>query len=416
MANRLQEQAPGLAHWPQSPEEVAAVREQLERLLRDPLFSQSRRYPSLLRRIVEDSLTGNVDNLKERVLGIELFHRTPDYDTNADAIVRVTAAEIRKRIAQYYHEESHRTEPRIDLPVGGYVAEFSPPRTWIEIGTGSAVTEVAGEHSRQEKLSEPGNGHRHSSHLGLKVLAGSFVTLMILAIAFWAWYESRNEVDEFWRPFIRNGALPLLCVGQLPVNTVPQGTPDSLARALLSQRPVSISDAVVVSDYATYFGTKEIRPRIQVSTTTTYADLRQHPVLLVGGLDNNWTMRFLEGLRYRMHADPNSSVLKIYDSTNPSGQAWEMDFAKTPEHIADDYAIVSRFNAPATESTLIIAAGLGENGTAAAADFLLHSQYLKEIDPGATPQWKTKNMELVIKTQIIDGNAGPPVIVARYFW
>jgi len=112
--------------YPEKPEEVTAVHEQLEKLLADPLFSLSRRYPIMLRRIVEDTLSGRTQNLKERVLGMELFDRAADYDTNSDAIVRVTAAEIRKRIAQYYHNEKHASEIRIELPVGSYVAEFKP--------------------------------------------------------------------------------------------------------------------------------------------------------------------------------------------------------------------------------------------------------------------------------------------------
>ncbi|MGO9339752.1 MAG: hypothetical protein ACLPY1_19815 [Terracidiphilus sp.] len=392
------------------------MRVQMHRMLDDPLFSQSRRYPRLFRRIVEDSLAGNFDTLKERVLGIELFERSTDYDTNADAIVRVTAAELRKRIAQYYHDRAHESELRIDIPVGGYVAEFSPHPIEQEQRADVAGKDVAVENPEQQEVSETGNIVRRKSRRGALLLTAGIALVLILGIALRFWYGSRDEVDEFWRPFTDNGARPLLCVGQLPVTIMPQGPQDSLARAMLGQKPVSISDAVVVSEYATYLGTKKIRPSIQVSTATNYTDLRQHPVLFIGGLDNNWTLRFLSGQRYRMHSEPNSSILQIYDSISPSGPTWKMDFAQTSEHVAEDYAIVSRFHDPTTESTVVIAAGLGENGTAAAADFLLHSQYLKEIDQQSPAPWKNKNMELVIKTQIIDGNAGPPVIVARYFW
>jgi len=402
--------------WPQTPEDVEAVRAQMQRMLHDPLFSQSRRYPRLFRRIVEESLAGNFDSLKERVLGIELFERPLEYDTNADAIVRVTAAELRKRIAQYYHEKEHQTELHIDVPVGGYVAEFSPPPILAEPEADVAVEVVVAESHEPQDLPETARTDRRISRRWSLLVVAGIVFVAITAIALRSWYGSRDEVDEFWRPFIGNGVRPLLCVGQLPVAIMPQGPQDSLARLLLGQKPVSISDAVVVSEYATYLGTKETRPRIQVSTATNYADLRQHPVLLIGGLDNNWTLRFLKGLRYQMHSEPNSSILQVYDSSNPNGPTWKMDFAQTSEHVAEDYGIVARFYAPTTESTVVIAAGLGENGTAAAADFLLHSQYLKEIDPQSPAQWKNKNMELVIKTQIIDGNAGPPVIVARYFW
>jgi hypothetical protein len=296
------------------------------------------------------------------------------------------------------------------------VAEFSLSQITTEPEVHLADELVAAESPGSPNLLGTERTHKSNWRRGSLLLAAGCAFVVILAIALWSVFGRQSEVDEFWRSFNSNGVQPLICVGQLPVVTVPQGPMDSLARSLLGQRPVSISDAVVVSEYATYFGTKGIRPRIQVSTATTYADLRQHPVLLIGGLDNNWTLRFLSGLRYRMHSEPNSSVLQIYDSSTPSGSTWTMDFAKTSEHITEDYAIVSRFYASSTESTVVIAAGLGENGTAAAADFLLHSQYLKEIDRRSPAQWKNQNMELVLKTQIIDGNAGPPVIVARYYW
>ena len=100
------------------------VREQLDRLLASPLFNHSKHYPSLLRYVVNETLEGRGSHLKERALGVEVFNRDPDYDTNADPVVRTSACEVRKRIAQYYHEPGHETEIRIDLPSGSYVPEF----------------------------------------------------------------------------------------------------------------------------------------------------------------------------------------------------------------------------------------------------------------------------------------------------
>src|SRR3974390_2737414 len=112
---------------PETEGERSAIRDQLERILASPLFKNSKRYPNLLRFVVERALEGHADPLKERTLGIEVFGRAPDYDTNLDHIVRTTAGEIRKRIAQYYHEPGHESEIRIDLPLGSYVPEFNWP-------------------------------------------------------------------------------------------------------------------------------------------------------------------------------------------------------------------------------------------------------------------------------------------------
>src|SRR5580692_1095021 len=86
--------------------------EQLERLVRSRHFRNSKRYPTFLRFVVEQTLAGKTESLKERTLGVDVFARPSHYDTNEDPIVRVTAGEIRKRIAQYYQEPGHEDELR----------------------------------------------------------------------------------------------------------------------------------------------------------------------------------------------------------------------------------------------------------------------------------------------------------------
>src|SRR5271170_7634929 len=110
-----------------------AVREQLARLLASSYFSHSKRFPTFLGFVVEQTLGGQAANLKERTLGIEIFGRDANYDTASDPIVRVTATEIRKRIAQYYQEPGHETELRVSLPAGSYVPQFQWPQVAGEI-------------------------------------------------------------------------------------------------------------------------------------------------------------------------------------------------------------------------------------------------------------------------------------------
>src|SRR5437867_1291361 len=87
---------------PQTEAERVAVRRQLNRILASPLFVNSKRSAKLLQYVVDSALEGKAEYLKERTLGIDVFHREPDYDTNQDPVVRNTAVEIRKRLAQYY--------------------------------------------------------------------------------------------------------------------------------------------------------------------------------------------------------------------------------------------------------------------------------------------------------------------------
>src|ERR1035438_3919010 len=84
-----------------------------------------------------------IDELKERTLGVEVFHKPPSYDTAQDNIVRVTANEVRKRLAQYYGND-HRSEGlTIQLQSGSYAASF----LWKEDSPTAvrAITSIAPE-------------------------------------------------------------------------------------------------------------------------------------------------------------------------------------------------------------------------------------------------------------------------------
>src|ERR1700679_666998 len=116
-------------------EEKARIQLQLDRLLANIHFSNSKRFPSFMRFIVAEELEGRGDQLKERTLGMEVFGRDASYDTTSDPIVRVTAAEIRKRIAQYYQEPGHAEELRISLPSGSYIPHFEWPHAEPAVGT-----------------------------------------------------------------------------------------------------------------------------------------------------------------------------------------------------------------------------------------------------------------------------------------
>jgi hypothetical protein len=138
-------------------QEKTDVLRQLDRLLSNPHLSHSKRFPSFLRFIVQEELEGRGDRLKERTLGVEVFGRDAAYDTTTDPIVRVTATEIRKRIAQYYQDSGDPNELRISLPPGSYIPHFDWPQP-SEVAHGSAAnghSSLGEMHSPGELLSYP---------------------------------------------------------------------------------------------------------------------------------------------------------------------------------------------------------------------------------------------------------------------
>jgi serine/threonine protein kinase len=113
-----------------SAQQAASVRSALELVISSDAFAGSKQCQDFLRLLVERALSGELDTVSERTIGVEMFGRPADYDTSKDAIVRVRATEVRKRLAQYYGETTIPPVVRIELPPGSYVPEFHwPPRT-----------------------------------------------------------------------------------------------------------------------------------------------------------------------------------------------------------------------------------------------------------------------------------------------
>src|ERR1700677_4380709 len=131
-----------------------AVREQLKRLLSHQLVTNSKRYPVLLAYTVEQTLLGNASDLKERTIGIEAFGREPSYDVNLDPVVRTTAAEVRKRLIQYYYSPEHAGELIIEMPLGSYVPTFREP---VVVPRAAPAEAAVAEQAPPQLSPTPGN-------------------------------------------------------------------------------------------------------------------------------------------------------------------------------------------------------------------------------------------------------------------
>jgi len=108
-----------------SPEHLAALQRHVHEIIRGPAFKGSHRSGQFLKYIIDQSIAGQFDLLKERLIGVELFGRSPSYDTGDDAIVRVTASDVRRRLLQHYGTNGKSSEFRLSLPLGSYIPEIT---------------------------------------------------------------------------------------------------------------------------------------------------------------------------------------------------------------------------------------------------------------------------------------------------
>lgn len=400
-----------LRTWtPSTKADKEAALRQLERLLENPHFHKSKRFPAFLRFVVTEALEGRAEGLKERTLGIEVFGKDPNYDTTEDPIVRVTAGEIRKRIAQYYQEPGHENEIRLLLPAGSYVPQFYSPE---EVAV--AAPEVA-------KLPEVPKTPSRGALISRRSLAlyATLLVLMILAGVL-AWRLSRPApIDVFWGPFFKSPEPVLVCVAdQNQYSTIVlRDASDPKHQTTLNDRMVAviIDDVSPLVNIAGLLSAHGRTLRVQGESVTSFSDLRQVPSIFIGAFDNGWTLRFTAPLRYHFANNPEMSQFWVEDRQRPGSRQWLLDRSQQATGTYKDFAIVARALDPNTGQYVVVAAGIARGGTIASGEFLVDPTHMQELARVAPKDWEHKNIEIVIETQVIDGRSGPPRIAAVYAW
>jgi len=201
-----------------TPQDSGTSLEELERILSSACFARSQGLSRLLRFLVERQLEGREDELKESLIGIEVYGRRPDYDPKLDSTVRSEMARLRSRLAKYYSTEGSQNLLIIDLPKGSYVPSFR----------------------RSEPLPVPQKAR--SKRLGLTVCLAGFV---VTATALGAWWVVHEDAP------IPIAVLPLVNVSQNPAD---EYLADGLTHEIISE--LSIIQGLAVRSQTSSFALK----------------------------------------------------------------------------------------------------------------------------------------------------------------
>ena len=411
-------QAPGEAHdkAPAGPRPARvseeAVREELSRVLSCHEFRLSKRSQDFVRYVVEHTLSGREDMLKERTIGIEVFGRSTSYEPSDDATVRVKAGDVRKRLGLYYAEQGAHNPVRIELPAGTYVPEFR----WSEV----ADVPVSQTHTvavSELPVAAPPIAVKPRSLRPLYLIAAAI--LIVIAIATGLWMRARTPqtaVDEFWAPVLKGSAPVSLCVAFVPVY--------GLNRDSASPKPATANDFVLLTDQFVGGGdliassrissmlTRMQHPyQLRIGSDVSFQDLRAAPAILVGYSYTRWKEISSQS---RFFIDTSREPVGITDGGKPT----ELTLPNLPadRRTNEDYAIVSRVFHPDTHAMLVELAGITQYGTEAAADLVTNSDLLSEALHGAPADWPNRNLQLVLHVKVISGTASSPKVVKTYFW
>lgn len=379
--------------------EREAVQDALETILATALFRGSRNYSSFLRFVVERRLEGRTEDLKERSLGVDVFGRSPSYDTSADPVVRSTASEVRKRLAQFYRDPEQSGRVRIELPLGSYVPEFrsAPERNGAEAAGGEAWRRM-------------------------RPVAGiAAAVVLCAAVGIWRPWRAAPASEVFWGPVLQSPGSLLVAFGrpsEASTLAVPAaGGSGGQVEAPVPAQFVNYSEAYAFGRIAELLGEHGRTFRAQRLGDTTLADLRSGASILIGGpwwIRFDWTTRLTDQWRFVLRRD--GPVAEIVDRRNPSRHEWMVDTSAPASKRTRDYALVCRVHDAKTGNLEVVIAGITGFGTTAASEFLTDPKYLDRLAALAPREWRDKDAQIVLSTEIINNNSTTATIRDAYFW
>lgn len=410
------------------------VRETLRSILDSPQFSKSKRYPALLEYVVLKTLEGSAGTLKERVIGVEVFNRPENYDPGGDPVVRITAAEVRRRLAQYFKE--HPEAPvYIDLPVGTYAPEFNflirpADRTLSPNVKSHRLPRASYEHwkpgisSDTAREANPSESSRAASPLWTKKLPlGEGAVILLLIVAAFATMSIQHEraKRDFWWPVLHDAQNPLIVVGktQILANNPGSGQQQQSTSGSAptgSSNFLIMNDVVVAAQICTAFRRYGSDCNIAQSPAVNLDTLHGKSVVSIGA-NNNWTSRFLAPLRYQIQEDPIHNVHEIVEhKPTGDGSTWKIRTDIPPSQLSTDYAIIARLHSDVNDGMVVAIAGLAPEGTVGAGKFLSSPDNMAQLFSLAPKGWKGINFEAVLQFDVIQGSSGHSKVVAAQFW
>jgi len=360
------------------------VLSELERILESPAFRTSSRCRAFLRHVV--TYAHSPEALKERTLGVTLFGRVPDYDTGADAIVRVKASEVRRKLAEYSVQADPERNVKIELQPGSYAPRITihtlekPP---------SPVNEASQElPSPPQIINEIPLWRRH-----LVVAA-----LVVLCLACWLGFSittSHSADRRFLQPFLATEK-PIICISH------PNGY------NLSPNKAIGRGDAPEALRLKNILLSLGRSSRIGLAQDITAEDLSSSPMIVVGGPRfNRWTMNLTENLRFAF--DVVDDKPRIYDRLNPL-RYW-ID-SETDDQIGPGYVIITRLLPTRRQKSVLCIAGLRALDTRAGTEVISDSKVLNDLLKNAPDDWAQKNLQWILLVK----DRGPVELRAATYW
>ncbi|MCC7153349.1 MAG: hypothetical protein IT161_02170 [Bryobacterales bacterium] len=387
-------------------------RELVQRILKSPPFEKSPRLREFLSFITERTWSGDVDSLKEQVIGYAVFKRHESYDPVGDNIVRVQARQLRLKLEEYYAGEGKGESLRLSVPKGKYLPVFerNMPAT---------------RERDKVKARQPARSIIIVAVAILSVLSAILIGRVKLAERgggplFWPWTElldgQRRTIIVVSDPTVslirlltgKEVRLKDYAASGYPQSLFPPDAPIPIANTLAfaaAQRTTSAADLMIGLQIVRLLGARADHVTVRLARDARYRELQENNVIVVGTAwgSNPWAELYERRLNFQSAWDPALArpVFKNV-SPKPGEQPEYITVTRTPNP-GKAYAVAALLKHPDHGGSVLLIQGATMEASEGAGKLLTNegpaTQLRKQLGAHA------RHFEVLLEMEAVSGTA-----------
>jgi hypothetical protein len=424
-----------------------ASRLSLQRILVSRTFSKAFRLCSLLQYIVENSLTGELENLTEQQIGIQVFNRSPGYNSGEDNIVRGTARHLRHRLEQYYIDEGKTERLHISVPKGGYVAHFEIIDDWIERALEPAVDLTQAELVTQTDI-PPSTTWPLSARAAVSLLI-ALAILLPLAVYFFLRpslpTKTSHEPQMLWSALFTPERKTMIVPGDASLDTyiaweqhsvsleeysnqgyqqnVTISRPPTGLDVPLSIRSVTpMADLRLVSELVRapeYMGMPQLERNMEIryARDLVVGDTHDNNLILIGSETfNPWVTLYQPKMDFVSHWNYSTDLYTIENRAPKPGEQKLYSYnRRVQRQLQHPYTHIALLDNSQGQGNVLIIEGTSMGSTYGAVNFLTHEQLWGPVIKGATDfSGHLHPFEVLLSSDFLHGGLSNTHIIALH--
>jgi hypothetical protein len=389
----------------------------VQRVIESPSLVGSARLRDFLLHVAACAIRQTPEDATEQQIGIQVFQRSPGFNSSEDSIVRSQARLLRLKLSAYFNAEGANEPLIIEIPKGHYLPVFLPSRHTEHL-TERSSTEYGGVTlpalkvaDRQPTLLPAGSklapGRRRPSWLTAAIILIMLLFFSLAGLVGWQRQAAMEKpLQQLWAPFL-NGDPPLviysnaLFVGDAKSGMRYAASDGSDAQsAELVDHYTGIGELISVHELTKMFDKQHANFVLKRSALVTWDEARSRNLIFIGSVAENGSLKLLPSMQdFTLTASAEAAGI-----VNHHPRPGEPSVYLRPEHpLAKDYAVVALLPGPQPDHRMFVFSGLTTLGTQAAVEYASTPGSVAELIRQVSPDKKVHNFEALLEVSIRGG-------------